>query len=346
MDTGGLVAIAALYRATSYTIMGTEAVLQAEKRPLLGEIPSRHRDALQALIRLAAAIPSVWPTPKHVAHHALSSLDALARSSPLSQEVFGTLVALVLTVPSLFCKVAGPARPTHLARQIALDAFRAELTRALIAVDLTSCRSEPMEDDEGGRTKADLENLLPFVKELRRGDLDTDKLRAEDVWECVKRQCRSFLRCCCLLFHFLSDIIPPMELTVAGGDTWDAMCVYLDLPNNFRELMDSPLARKKALQWSALSDPWFNGDIPIHIALEPMDPPALVPLPEDFSELMNVVSEFSCPNSEREDSKFPTMCLVCGQVLCSQSYCCQIEIRKASFSFSLFLNAHFIRRVS
>ncbi|CAH2055648.1 unnamed protein product, partial [Iphiclides podalirius] len=253
LETGGLVAIAALYRSTSYTIMSTDAVLQAEKRPLLGELPSRHRDALQALIRLAAAIPSVWPTPKHVSHHALSTLNTLARTSPLSHEVFGTLVALVLTVPSLFCKPAGPARPTHLARQIALDSFRAELTRAMIAVDLAGCKAEPMDGQEGHRPRPDLENLLPLARELRRGKLDVDSVSAEAVWERVKSQCHSFLRCCCLFFHFLSDIIPPTELTVAGGDTWDSMCAYLDLPSNFSELLDTPLARRKALEWAALS---------------------------------------------------------------------------------------------
>ncbi|CAG5053999.1 unnamed protein product [Parnassius apollo] len=335
LETGGLVSIAALYRSTSYTIMSTNAVLQAERRPLLGDLPSRHRDALQALVRLAAAIPSVWSLPKHVSHHALSTLNTLERTSPLTHEVFGTLVALVLTVPSIFCKAAGPARPTHLARQITLEAFRAALTKALIAVDVSSCISEPMEEQEGTqtfKTKPDLENLLTFMKELRRGNLEIENLSAIDVWECIKRQCHGFLRCCCLFFHFLSDIIPPTELTVVHGDTWEVMCGYLDLPSTYKELMDTPLARKKALEWSALSNEWFNGELQPHIVLEPSEPPRLIPLPEDFSELMNVVSEFSCPNSEREDSKFPTMCLVCGQILCSQSYCCQIEVRKSGRS--------------
>ena len=35
---------------------------------------------------------------------------------------------------------------------------------------------------------------------------------------------------------------------------------------------------------------------------------------------------FSCPKSEGDDSHAPTMCLVCGKMLCSQSYCCQSEL--------------------
>ncbi|XP_032523092.1 E3 ubiquitin-protein ligase UBR1 isoform X1 [Danaus plexippus] len=326
-ESGGMVRVAALYRATSYTILSTNVVLQAENRPLLGDLPSRHRDALQALIRLAAVLPPIWPTPKHISHHALSCLNTLVKTSPLSHDVFGTLVALVLSAPCLFSKKAAPARPTHLARQITLEAFRATITRALIAVDVTHCNSEPMEDTEQVN-KPDLENLLPFMKELRQGNLDIENLRAGEVWECVKKQCHGFLRCCCLFYHFLSDIQPPNELTLVGGDTWDIMCGYLDLPNTFRDLIDNPLARNKASMWSQLSTEWFKGELSPQMVLDPSEPPSLITLPMDFSELMNVVSEFSCPNSEREDTKNPTMCLVCGQILCSQSYCCQIEIRK------------------
>ncbi|XP_053616126.1 E3 ubiquitin-protein ligase UBR1 isoform X2 [Plodia interpunctella] len=325
-ETGGMVSIAALYRATAYTILSTNAVLQAESRPLLGEIPARHRDALQVLIRLAAAIPALWSQPKHLAHHALSSLNTLEATSPLNHEPFGTLIALVLTVPSLFSKPAGPARPTHLARQITLQALRATITRALIVIDVSNCNTVPMDEEQDKNT--DLENLLTIAKELRRGNLDIDVLNPIDVWEKVKSQCKTFLRCCCLFYHFLSDIIPPTELTVVDGDTWDTMCGYLDMPLTFKELLDNPLARKKAKEWSDMSTEWFNNEIPSHVVTEPNEPPRLIPLPDDFSELMNVVSEFSCPNSEREDSKYPTMCLVCSQILCSQSYCCQTEIRK------------------
>ncbi|CAH2240133.1 jg6387 [Pararge aegeria aegeria] len=325
-ESGGLVSVATLCRATSYTIQSTNTILQAEKRPLLGDLPSRHRDALQTIIRLAAVIPAVWSAPKHVSHHALSALNTLGKTSPLTHEVFGTLVALVITIPSIFSKTSGPARPTHLARQLTLEAFRATLTKALIITEVTTCTAEGMEGEE--QVNPDLENLLSIMKELRRGKLETDNLNPSAVWECVKKQCLNFLRCCCLFFHFLSDIQPSTELTVVDGATWDAMCGYLNMPHSFRDLIDNLLAKKKAAAWAEASQAWFQGEILPSIVLEPSEPPRLVTLPDDFSELMNVVSEFTCPNSEREDSKNPTMCLVCGQILCSQSYCCQIEVSK------------------
>jgi E3 ubiquitin-protein ligase UBR2 len=62
----------------------------------------------------------------------------------------------------------------------------------------------------------------------------------------------------------------------------------------------------------------------------PVNPPVrkLVDLPDDYSDLMNSVSLFTCCNNVREDSRNPTMCLVCGEILCSQTYCCQREINK------------------
>ena len=33
-----------------------------------------------------------------------------------------------------------------------------------------------------------------------------------------------------------------------------------------------------------------------------------------------------CPKSDGDESRAPTMCLVCGMMLCSQSYCCQTEL--------------------
>jgi len=44
----------------------------------------------------------------------------------------------------------------------------------------------------------------------------------------------------------------------------------------------------------------------------------LVCLPDDYTELINMVSNFTCKNSTSVDSRVPTMCLICGEILCSQ----------------------------
>ena len=34
----------------------------------------------------------------------------------------------------------------------------------------------------------------------------------------------------------------------------------------------------------------------------------------------------SCPSHNGEDSRAPALCLICGDMICSQSYCCQAEV--------------------
>lgn len=52
----------------------------------------------------------------------------------------------------------------------------------------------------------------------------------------------------------------------------------------------------------------------------------LIGLPDDYIDVINSVSVFTCPNNEKDESRNPSMCLVCGEILCSQTYCCQKEL--------------------
>lgn len=52
----------------------------------------------------------------------------------------------------------------------------------------------------------------------------------------------------------------------------------------------------------------------------------LITMPSDYIEMINSVSLYTCPNNEKDESRNPTMCLVCGEILCSQTYCCQKEV--------------------
>ncbi|KAG9344548.1 hypothetical protein JZ751_011219 [Albula glossodonta] len=58
----------------------------------------------------------------------------------------------------------------------------------------------------------------------------------------------------------------------------------------------------------------------------PRESNQLIDLPDDYSALINQASSFTCPKSGGDKSRAPTLCLVCGTMLCSQSYCCQTEL--------------------
>ncbi|PIK60202.1 putative E3 ubiquitin-protein ligase UBR2-like [Apostichopus japonicus] len=54
----------------------------------------------------------------------------------------------------------------------------------------------------------------------------------------------------------------------------------------------------------------------------------LINLPEDYMDLMNDRSLYVCPKGgvTQSEGRAPALCLICGTVVCSQSYCCQVEI--------------------
>jgi len=56
----------------------------------------------------------------------------------------------------------------------------------------------------------------------------------------------------------------------------------------------------------------------------------LIPLPRDYTDLMNLAAAFTCPNNVSGPSagevKSPALCLICGMMVCSQSACCETVI--------------------
>lgn len=152
--------------------------------------------------------------------------------------------------------------------------------------------------------------------------------------QAVKDQSQTFLRCCCLFFHALTDIELP------GGDSFEAMASYLGLETDvckyFNDetysqfiyvLISANLPELQAVKQN-IRKKQSEDIVPIIQAIPPVR--QLIDLPEDYSDLINSVSLFTCPNNVRDDSRNPTMCLVCGEILCSQSFCCQKELDKNS----------------
>merc|ERR1711934_819336 len=99
---------------------------------------------------------------------------------------------------------------------------------------------------------------------------------------------------------------------------------YLGLSSSPRLLLDSPFTLVLVRRWMSHPDLRLGQDYGYTAQV-----PQLIPLPQDYSELINSISSFTCPRSVGEESKIPSMCLVCGTVVCSQSYCCQAELPTA-----------------
>uniref|UniRef100_A0A8C8BDV7 E3 ubiquitin-protein ligase n=1 Tax=Otus sunia TaxID=257818 RepID=A0A8C8BDV7_9STRI len=125
------------------------------------------------------------------------------------------------------------------------------------------------------------------------------------LWRNLKAGIMPFLRCSALFFHYLNGVPAPSEIQ----GTFEHLCSYLSLPNNLTCLFQE------------------NSEI-LNTLIESYarESNKLIDLPDDYSCLINQASNFSCPKSGGDKSRAPTLCLVCGTMLCSQSYCCQTEL--------------------
>lgn len=64
-------------------------------------------------------------------------------------------------------------------------------------------------------------------------------------------------------------------------------------------------------------------------------PRVLVDLPQSYSVLVKSAASFQCSKrlmteTYNDDGQAAMLCLVCGNMLCTNSYCCQIEMEKES----------------
>lgn len=162
-----------------------------------------------------------------------------------------------------------------------------------------------------------------------------------------------FLRRSSLLFHYMTDVEMPDEMQARDGSTFEVMCAYLglssDLDSYFEagseilDVMQSMAERKFNDRFrqrigspSGDADPSANSSsTPTAVAraaLRSVMVPCITPisnfvrLPDDYSDLINSVCHFTCPNNSNDDTRNPTMCLVCGEILCSMTYCCQTSV--------------------
>lgn len=214
--------------------------------------------------------------------------------------------------------------------------FAANLMKIIVTVKLNLDIFMDIEEEATVNKKT--ASMLELYKKYnlfynQEGSTTTDAQLSSLLIQTLKDHSRTYLRCSCIFFNFLTQIPLPDEMAIV--DTFEVMTRYLNINENVLDYFeDSPLlkfmvqcAEHKAIQ--VYREKLRSGDqnlVPIVPPLSPIR--QLVSLPDDYSDLINSVSSFTCKNNEREDSRNPTMCLVCGEIICSQTYCCQRELNK------------------
>ncbi|XP_044730986.1 E3 ubiquitin-protein ligase UBR2 isoform X2 [Chrysoperla carnea] len=333
------------WKSCAYTIRTMEILLRDLNKPLLGDLSCRQKDCLESLVRIVGAISSIWKKPNVIGSHALKILTLLLENpfdpegpSLLDWDSFGMLVPLVLSLPSLFCKeqigaiATGDVQEQYIFHLLLLCHISKIIITSKFENEDTTSMEVDIDDDESTTNQlTETERiLLKNILKIAKPQLETTNISLHKIWSRIKDACIPFLRCCVLFFHFLTDVPAPTTLTEIGGDTFTNMCNYLGLTDSCLDILQPLISCDLIALWCKHPEveKYIQDNTSKEVIEEPLAISRLVSLPNDYSELINTVSLFTCPNSDREDSRNPTMCLACGEMLCSQSYCCQTELNK------------------
>ncbi|XP_023182974.1 E3 ubiquitin-protein ligase UBR2 isoform X2 [Xiphophorus maculatus] len=318
----------------AYTMQSIERLLMDEKKPLFGSLPCRQNDCLSSLTRFSSACWTTAPI-RTVQNHFIRLLSVLVlvpdsqlEDPPciLDVDMFHLLVYSVLSSSSL--------HSLDQSGQSSVDSAHLHLLHLvtvahLVQVLLTFTAGEPSMDQDGeeseeerltcqlyGRLRDHLGRCLPDVSSGWR------------LWRCVRAGVLPFLRTAALFFHYMNSASPPADLLGTGPGQWEALCSYLSLPSNLLLLYQNHRTLLEPLihRWCChpgVGQVLRGGGVLVRF---PRESNRLIDLPEDYSILINQASSFTCPRSGGDKSRAPTLCLVCGCMLCSQSYCCQTEV--------------------
>ncbi|XP_060018882.1 E3 ubiquitin-protein ligase UBR2 isoform X5 [Lagenorhynchus albirostris] len=315
----------------AYTIQSIERILNDEDKPLFSPLPCRLDDCLRSLTRFAAAhwtVASLSVVQGHFCKLFASLVPGDNHGDLpciLDIDMFHLLVGLVLAFPALQCQdFSGISLGTG-----DLHIFHLVTMAHIIQILLTSCTEENGMDQENASGEEELA-VLALYKTLHQytGSALKEMHSGWHLLRNVRAGIMPFLRCSALFFHYLNGVPSPPEIQASGTSHFEHLCNYLSLPNNFICLFQE---NKEIMK--LLIESWCH-NIEVKRYLEgerdaisyPRESNKLIDLPEDYSSLINQASNFLCPKSGGDKSRAPTLCLVCGTLLCSQSYCCQTEL--------------------
>uniref|UniRef100_A0A3B3CH11 E3 ubiquitin-protein ligase n=1 Tax=Oryzias melastigma TaxID=30732 RepID=A0A3B3CH11_ORYME len=271
----------------AYTIQSIERLLMDEDKPLFGSLPCRQDDCLSALTRFSSAC---WASvPLRTVHSCMFCAAVLLPDPPVEN------APCILHVDMFHLLVRVFAPPTCLSAgsQVTDHVHLLHLITVahMVQILLTSVTEEAAMDQDSGATEEE-ELTCQLYSTLRKhlGSVLPDVSSGWQLLHRLKVGLLPFLRAAALFFHYLNSSVPPTDLMGECSSAGVSRCVCEKL----LLYLEQNLLFCLFLSCAAFS---------------PVD----CPLPR-------------CPRSGGDKSRAPTLCLVCGAMLCSQSYCCQVEV--------------------
>ncbi|TRY57802.1 hypothetical protein DNTS_027640, partial [Danionella cerebrum] len=304
------------WNTCAYTIQAIENMLQEEDKAIFGSLNDRQLSGSRALVECSAA-ERMKSKQSEIQKYFAEMLSVLvpvhsADNTPsiLDLDFFHLLVGLTLSIPALYQEEFLDLQPSavstafnhlHLLHLITMG----HMVQIVLASQDCSVAGVIEEGDEA-LAAAEFFSIVSLYTDGLWPGTSTCSV------ESVKRAIVPFLRCAALFFHLLTGVAPPEELSTPAespDSQLPLLCSYLSLPSNLFQLFQEHRDLTNSL-----------------LKRHPRKRNQLIDLPKDYSELLNQASQFRCPNSSDDKRKHPTLCLLCGEMLCSQSSCCQTKI--------------------
>jgi len=283
----------------------------------------------------------------------LSSL--LCKSSPdntdpLALDAFGVLVSLTVSLPCLFNSDMPPRLPSGQGTEIyclklCLLLHIIQVIHSFELSDFQELITEQRQSEQ-----ALVHHIIATIAHRKKINVNTSKVNPDKLYAKLEDAILPFMRCSALLFQHFTDVLPGKKLVKDGGFSYEPLAKYLGMPPSLRQFLESPasssivkslLCKYNESTEDILLTPKFPMNfrkvIPpsvISSKTKPFYPVAkltsnptwrcgLIPLPQDYTDLMNLAANFVCSNSVTGESKTPALCLICGLMVCSQSHCCE-----------------------
>lgn len=325
-----------------YTIEALEMQLRSACKPMKEDNMSlRHKSCLSSLIRVCAlGAVSLGETgvPLALFDCLLAELKYVFSHSSLPiihYDIFSKLVTLIFLMPSVIHmskQSYGVPNGNMMDYYLLKIMFAVNIAKILVLYDENN--DPELYDDidmDSTHDEMDQTGVVEFYQKfnmhLSQSKDKKSRLTRNKLLQVVRDGSDTFLRCSCLLFHFLTDVEFPDEFSSYIVE-FDRMCLYLGLDKNIESYFSDPILVDIMKMVGSHPDIMKQNGTDKTLSVVPYSPPVrrLINLPQDYSDVINSVSIFSCPNNGRDESRNPTMCLICNKILCSMTYCCQQEL--------------------
>eukprot|EP00111_Clytia_hemisphaerica_P018489 TCONS_00054716-protein len=196
-------------------------------------------------------------------------------------------------------------------------------------------------ENESGQDDENVEYLVKAWKYVQSMiGPDNQVVNGHVLKERVTSSLLPFLRCSAIFFHLLVGVSMPEDLklkTMTDSLEMSSLLRYMNLPTNlsealsFDKLFNDPTIKLMVDRWcSDIRREQLKLVRPIKDCY--LSSRRLVDLPEQYSTLIKRASGFKCP-TVGDTSRSPALCLICGEMICSQCYCCVNEKGMPNQSF-------------